>query len=275
MHRFVAGILVAVVAPVAAAQRVVARTAPKLVGVVTDTARQPLRGVQVSVAGTSLTTTTDSAGRFVLTGLPAGPLRIAFRRLGFAPDTVRFDPRTFPGDSATAALRPLAVRLAATIVTAPRAFESAKLAGFYRRRRAGRGQYLTRTEIEAFAPPDVASVLRRFHSLQLETTPSGFLVVSTRGPALQNLRLAACAMRIGIDGQLMPSDFRIDEMPIDEVEAIEVYAGPASVPARFQTVVPGQDAISRDTALHGGGTSGIEASTSCGLVMIWTAQGGR
>lgn len=275
MRRFVAGMLVAVLAPTAAAQQTAVGTAPRLTGVVTDTARQPLAGVRVSVVGTALAAATDSAGRFVLAGIPAGPLRVAFRRLGFEPDTLVLDPRTLRRDSASAALRPLAVRLAPTVVTATREFQSAKLAGFYRRRRGGRGQYVTRAQFEPFAPPDVASVLRRFHSLQLEPTPEGQLVVSTRGPAVRNLRLAACAMRIGLDGQLMPGDFRIDEVPIEEVEAIEVYAGPASVPAEFQTVLPGQDPISRDTALHGGGTSDIETSTSCGLVMIWTATGGR
>jgi hypothetical protein len=269
-----AGLFVVVFAPAAAAQRGAAAPVTRLVGVVTDTAHRPLLGVQVSVVGAAVAATTDSAGRFELTALPAGPLRVAFRRLGFAPDTVRLDARASAGDSASASLRPLAVRLAPTVTTAERGFESAKLAGFYRRRRSGRGQYVTRREFDRFAPPDVASVLRRFHSLQLEPAPGGTLVMSARGLAVRNMRLAACAMRIGLDGQLMPGDFRIDEIPIDDVEAIEVYAGPATMPPQFETLLPGQDPISRDTALHGGGSSGIETSTSCGLVMIWTVSGG-
>ncbi len=275
MHRLAVGVLVVALAPAAAAQHAVIATSRGLVGVVTDTARHPLAGVQVFVVGSSRAATTDSDGRFVLPDAPAGPFRVAFRRLGFAPDTVRMDPRTGGGRVATPTLRPIAVQLAPTIVTATPEFQSAKLAGFYRRRRAGRGQFLTHAEFEASAPPDLASVLRRFHSLELEQTPGGLLVRSTRGMAVRNMRLTACAMRIGVDGQLMPGDFRIDELPIDQVQAIEVYAGPASVPPEFESVLPGQDALAGDSGLRGVGTSGMETSTNCGLVMIWTAVGGR
>ncbi|MDE3152479.1 MAG: carboxypeptidase regulatory-like domain-containing protein [Gemmatimonadota bacterium] len=274
MHRYVAGLLLAALASAAAAQRGTGGTTWRLTGVVTDTGRHPLAGVQVTVVGTALVTTTDSTGRFTFPAFPAGAQRLAFRSIGFAPDSARVDPRGI-GGLARAALRPLAVRLAPTVVTAAPEVESAKLAGFYRRRAAGRGQFITRAEFEPFAPPDVASVLRRFHSLRVEPSPDGALVMSTRGMTMKNMRLTACAMRVGVDGQLMPADFGIDEISVGEVEAIEVYAGPASMPAQFQTVLPGQEALAPDTALHGGGTSAVETSTSCGLVMVWTRSGGR
>lgn len=274
MHRVAAGLLCAVLSSAAVAQQPPARATWRLTGVVTDSGRRPLGGVRVTVAGTPLAATTDSAGRFAIPALPEGARVVVFRRIGFAPDTARVDPGA-NGGGARAALRPLAVRLAPTVVTAASEGESAKLAGFYRRRRAGRGQFVTRAEFEPFAPPDVAAVLRRFHSLRVEPSPNGQLVMSTRGMAPTNMRSSACAMRIGVDGQLMPADFGIDELSMGEVEAIEVYAGPASMPAEFQTALPGQDALRPDTALPGGGTAAVETSTSCGLVMIWTRSGGR
>src|SRR5437879_644925 len=39
-------------------------------------------GIQVSVSGTSLVTMTDSSGKFVLTGVPAGPIELRFEGAG-------------------------------------------------------------------------------------------------------------------------------------------------------------------------------------------------
>ena len=39
-------------------------------------------GIKVSVTGTSLATMTDSSGKFVLTGVPAGPVELHFEGPG-------------------------------------------------------------------------------------------------------------------------------------------------------------------------------------------------
>src|SRR2546421_247213 len=68
--------------------------------------RTPLEEGEVRVVGLAIWTLTDSVGRFVMRA-PAGPLRIAIRRIGLKPDTAAAS-----GDSVTIFARPLAIRLA-------------------------------------------------------------------------------------------------------------------------------------------------------------------
>src|SRR5690348_2017305 len=50
---------------------------------------EPIRRAQVSLAGTALATTTDSAGRFAFTELDGGIFMIEIRAVGYAPGTWR------------------------------------------------------------------------------------------------------------------------------------------------------------------------------------------
>lgn len=54
----------------------------------------PLAGVTVEIAGTRIRTLTDQHGHYRLTGVPAGPVSIQFRRIGYEPHTeeVRIEP---------------------------------------------------------------------------------------------------------------------------------------------------------------------------------------
>jgi len=51
---------------------------------------------------------------------------------------------------------------------------------------------------------------------------------------------------------LMPVDFSVDDIRPNDVKGIEVYLGPATIPAEFSSVQP---------------------DAPCGLVMIWTKTG--
>ena len=48
----------------------------------------PLRDVAVGIQGTSLRAATDAAGHYVIPRVPAGPQRLAVRRIGFAPKDI-------------------------------------------------------------------------------------------------------------------------------------------------------------------------------------------
>ena len=55
-----------------------------IIGTVTDAAtHQPVGSVQVTVVGTTIGTVTDAQGRYRLIGVPAGPVRIRARRIGY------------------------------------------------------------------------------------------------------------------------------------------------------------------------------------------------
>lgn len=59
--------------------------APILIGVVTDTAKNPLANATVVVAELGRVTTTNADGRFVVRGLPAGEYHLSITLLGYAP----------------------------------------------------------------------------------------------------------------------------------------------------------------------------------------------
>jgi iron complex outermembrane receptor protein len=78
----IVGLLVALLTPSAAHA---AETAPIVIGVVTDSAKNPLPNATVVVAELGRATTTNAEGRFVLRGLPAGEYHLSVTLLGFAP----------------------------------------------------------------------------------------------------------------------------------------------------------------------------------------------
>jgi iron complex outermembrane receptor protein len=86
MHRislaFVAALLAISAAPAAAHA---AAHAPIVIGIVSDSANNPLPNVTVVVAEIGRSTTTNAEGRFVLRGLPAGEYHLSLTLLGYAP----------------------------------------------------------------------------------------------------------------------------------------------------------------------------------------------
>ena len=67
-------------------------------------------------------------------------------------------------------------------------------------------------------------------------------------PHLQPL-LEAVLAPVGVDGHLKEWGFSVDDITPADIYGIEVYSGPATVPRELLS---------------------LDASTSCGLVMIWT-----
>lgn len=106
----------------AAAQSAVVR------GSVTDsTTGVPLPQVRVelSAAAVQRVVTTDDAGRFVFGGVPAGPVRLRFARIGYRPDTV--ETRASAGDTTavTVRLTAVGVPLDPVVISASRTQETA------------------------------------------------------------------------------------------------------------------------------------------------------
>lgn len=80
------------------------------------------------------------------------------------------------------------------------------------------------------------------------------LAVSQRGPKLV-ARLGGgpgavpCVLRVAVDGQIQPPGTPLDIVTPEAIEGVEIYLGPATMPAEFATARRDQ---------------------SCGLVLIWT-----
>ncbi|HSA57177.1 MAG TPA: carboxypeptidase-like regulatory domain-containing protein, partial [Gemmatimonadaceae bacterium] len=81
------GLLLCLTASAGAAQQLMLGTGG-VRGVVRDSAGFGISSAEITLRGSALRIQTDEEGRFELAKVPAGPLTLRVRRLGFRPDTV-------------------------------------------------------------------------------------------------------------------------------------------------------------------------------------------
>ena len=211
----------------------------------------PLVGATVAATTTGASVQTDSAGRYRIDGLKVGIHRFLVSAAGynrgsvslaFAPREVmerdlELDPvgRTLSAeDSAKAQILPTVP------VTAPMS-AGRRFDDFERRRTTGRGQYLTRTQLEEGQFGTLQDAMRPLRGVRYSCAGSTCLVQMARAPL-------GCSPDYVVDE-------RVDNMfgplvPVRDIQAIEVYTGASDVPGEF---------------------AGTNAG--CGVIVIWTTNG--
>jgi Carboxypeptidase regulatory-like domain/TonB-dependent Receptor Plug Domain len=244
--------------------------------VLADSARHFVPGADVAAVQLGLSALSDSTGRFLLKGLPAGAHLIVTRRPGFRPDstvielaageTVVQDVRLW---RLAPELEPVAVR-----ATAGR-YASWKMVGFEERRRQGVGQFLDRDVLEKNRARRTSDILAsqgkgvdirrgsksRAWAVGGRATSSGkcalcrerVLEVLDPSDADAGAR-PACYMDVWLDGALVYDSsskgaplFDLNSIDPDNIEGIEIYTGAAQIPPRFNRTASG-----------------------CGALVIWT-----
>ncbi len=216
-----------------------ARSRSVIDGVVSDTNLVALAEATVAVLGSSLHVTTGPSGRFRIMAVPAGQYIVTVHRVGYAPMSAAVQ----VGDADTLrlsfAMRPIATALDTVVVSAKAL--ATRMKDFEDRRRLGFGTFITAEQIEQRHAVALADILRGIPSLRVvDTGPNGQLAYSTR--------TSSCPMRIVIDDVLIPAPANLRALlsPSD-IMAIEVYAGPATIPLQFKS-----------------------ANSGCGVILIWT-----
>lgn len=235
-----------------------------VVGVVEESGSgRPLSGAEVRLFGAEeRAAVTDSAGRFVLRGLRPGRWAAEVRFLGHE---VRQEDIVLPR---TGVLRPTfrlevePVDLPGLTVEVEKTSLSGKMRGFWKREARGIGQFLTRAELEEAPGGRLSEALRGLRGLRVAPCPPppGSEVATPGCYRLQGTRRQPtglggkeCEISYFVDGapfQMDPQE-GIDFLSKSDVEAVEVYTGPAQTPSEY------------------GGLRG-----SCGTVLIWTRHGG-
>lgn len=152
-------------------------------------------------------------------------------------------------------------------------FISARLGRFERRRalKQGTATFFLGEDIVKRGTIRLSDALRRAPGVRIVDSADVRLVASSRwqkptgggflGPIARrtgtNLHpvqtndadLAPCIMQVALDGVVKEWGFSVDDLSVIDVHGIEVYPGPASLPAEFGSMKP---------------------DGWCGLVMIWT-----
>jgi outer membrane receptor protein involved in Fe transport len=85
-------------------------------GSVTEPDGRPIGGVLVSVQGLGISVATNATGRYVLTRVPAGPQRLQFRRMGYAPHELTVTVTAGIPTTADAVLEPQPIELGTVLV---------------------------------------------------------------------------------------------------------------------------------------------------------------
>lgn len=244
----------ALTAPLLAALALVAspiaaqKGSARLFGSVVNRATQgTIPGTTIIHAGDGRSVTSDSLGYYLFPDLAAGIVRFTVRAPGYPIATFavaltngeRME-RDIELDSLAARAGDGAQELPAVAVEAPASL-GRRYADFERRKMQGRGQYVTRADIEANGASTLQDAVRNLRGVNLDCTGSECAIRMARAPM-------RCSPEYVVDE-------RVDNMfgpsvPIRDIEAIEIYTGPSEVPGEFA----GRNA-------------------GCGVVVIWTRSG--
>jgi hypothetical protein len=115
--------------------------------------------------------------------------------------------------------------------------------GFYERQQNGMGVYLTRSSWQDRSPARPSDILRRVSGVRIVPARGGMgTVLMSRGD---------CPFRYILDGTPVTSTFQLDDIPVEWIEAVEVYRGVAGLPVQF-TASPWTD------------------NAICGVIVVWT-----
>jgi len=215
----------------------------EIAGIVTDVARTPVGGAEVTLqAGTppaELTTMTRTTpdGKFSLTNLGTGLVVLTIRRIGF-----RAYSRSLLADTLSAS-RPIHIVLESAPLTLDtvrvEAAETGRMHDFYeRKRKHASGHFLDRQDILRRNAAYTSDILRSFPGIVVRPSSRGGNVVRVRG----------CRPGIWIDG-IQANNAELDEVTSpEEIEGLEVYASSGGIPPQY-----------RD-----------RAGRNCGAIFVWT-----
>jgi hypothetical protein len=239
----------------APAMKQVTTTMIELHGRVVSAEGEPLVSALVAVAELDSVLATDADGRFRLSDLPPGPLRLRLWSIGYAPLGIelRLSAERRLVDTSFVLTR-VAQPLDSIVVTGQRReFRPGKLEEFERRRQMGFGKFFTREELHDPLRGGLDMQLRRVARVRLiPISALGGLAAAGTSDGFSGS--APCWMSVYIDGALsysrdMPSYMLPDLTKINplDLEAMEVYRSPAEIPPEYNAT-----------------------GSACGVILLWT-----
>jgi hypothetical protein len=207
--------------------------------VVASETQASVRNAAVQVMGTPTTTTTDSAGRFALAGLPPGLVLLEVRAVGYASGNWRMNLRPGQVLDSRFELDLLAYNLPEVVVEADRRETQRRYADFERRRHSRMGYFITKEQIEHANPTALIDILVRVRGVQQVCLTNDCFAKMARSPP-------GCYPQYFLDGRESTPYFARNTPPHD-IQGIEIYRGGSETPGEFT-----------------GPNSG------CGVIAIWT-----
>jgi len=210
---------------------------------------EALEGVEVALSEWDRVVVSGAGGFFSMADVPQGLYEIRFSMLGFGEQTAALLVEAGKGYRVDAELSVEAIEIEGVTVTLEPQEYTGMLANAEFRMNHNQhlgGIFLTRSDFEVRGNPPLSEMLRGFSSVRLRKYYGGEYEVFFRRCA--NPLFFVDGVKISGRDELMP----LDMLSGIEVEIVEIYRGPASLPPEFG----GSDA-------------------QCGAVVVWTRRGGR
>jgi len=246
------------------AQQTGAAATGRVVGRVIDQAsRRPVAGASVATGDGTVRAITDDQGRFSVSALPGGPVRLTFGMIGFAARTDSLTLRPGVTQELEVTLSQEAVQLDPIAVTVRSGWLESS--GFYEREQSNPGgTFITRDEVERKQARQLTDLLREVPGLRTFHLDPGRIHVRFNRETGNDLlafdaaadrSLPGCEPDLYLDGILFrerapsgnePRVAGFDIVDLAQVEGIESYVGP-NAPLQYQ---------------H-----------PCGVILVWTRRG--
>ena len=225
-------------------------------GTVRNANQVPLQGAEVNIVGTSSRAVTNDSGEFKLEGVRGGRFKVVARRLGFQAAEATIRVAEGERKEVRFLLDGIPEMLDSVVVVGTQS--TGRMADFWRRRTIGVGAFITRAEIDRRRPSRPSLLLMSLSGVTVSGSdalgqPNIQMGRSGTASATRNrtqMLAADCQIAYYVDGmQTSRGSFHIDDLPPQDIEAIEVFRGPSEIPARFRAI-----------------------DTGCGLIVIWTRE---
>jgi hypothetical protein len=214
-----------------------------IVGWIRDSTGRAVDRADVEIEAMHAVGRTDSTGHFALRGLDAGSATVRIRRLGYEPQSFDFVLHAATVDTVAVTMEVNTPVLDAVRTNASIDHRRTALEGFYRRKAAASGIFITRQDIERRNTNVLSETLREVPGVRVVRagSRSGLRFDSS------NTKPFDCPPQYWVDGRRV-SGAEIDDFPATDIEAMELYRGPSTTPTQF--------------------AEGVRIS--CGAVVIWT-----
>jgi hypothetical protein len=202
---------------------------------------EPLTNAVVHVPGRDRHAVVDSSGEYRIRGLEPGEVAARVEYLGA--ETTERTVELEPGEAARLDFRAREAAVELTELQVEVQRRRGKMAGFERRRKQGRGDFVTREDIERVNPVRTTRIIRHEAvGARIVRTESGDQRLLLRGTT------GRCAPAVFLDGAFVPG-FSVNDVHPGDLEAVEIYGG-TRAPAEYRV------------------------RQGCGTVLLWTRTGG-
>lgn len=203
-----------------------------LTGIVADTNKRPLQDVEIISLRSNRRATTNKDGIFVLAGLPPGDEQIRVRRIGY-------EPQTFAATLAAGDTMRVGIILAASAALLPEIAVVARgkqykglMAGFADRMLhsgAPPSSFITREDLDTWNMTRILDVVAKV-GMKTRMQSGGKRVVQCPRGYTGSVPPTPV---IYLNGSRVFGNFDIDDLSIEQVEALEVYRSPIHTPSQF------------------------------------------